>query len=100
MGGSSPAEVMEELASRLRPGSRADFDALYRSAYPHVFNTILAIVGNRATAEDCAQDTFVRAFKAWSRWRPDARPETWLHRIAVNVAFNHRRRRPWDVLPA
>lgn len=47
---------------------------------------------DRASAEDCAQDAFERAFKAWKSWRPDAPAEAWLHRIAVNVAINSRRR--------
>ena len=34
----------------------------------------------------------MRAFKAWDRWTPDAAPETWLHRIAINVANSYRDR--------
>jgi RNA polymerase sigma-70 factor (ECF subfamily) len=47
---------------------------------------------DRAAAEDCAQDAFERAYKAWSSWRPDAPAEAWLHRIAINVAINAQRR--------
>jgi len=46
---------------------------------------------DRAAAEDCAQDAYERAFKAWKSWRPDAPAEAWLHRIAINVAINGRR---------
>jgi RNA polymerase sigma-70 factor (ECF subfamily) len=49
-------------------------------------------LGDRAAAEDCAQEAFVRAFKAWSSWRPEASAEAWLHRIAINVAVSDRRR--------
>lgn len=52
----------------------------------------MAILADPAEAEDCAQDTFVHAFKAWSRWRPDAPAEAWIHRIAVNSAISYRRR--------
>lgn len=45
-----------------------------------------------AAAEDATQDTFERAFKAWKSWRPDAPAEAWLHRIAINVAIDARRR--------
>lgn len=34
----------------------------------------------------------MHAFKAWSRWRPDAPAEAWIHRIAVNLAISYRRR--------
>jgi RNA polymerase sigma-70 factor (ECF subfamily) len=74
------------------PGSRADFDRLYRSAYPRVYRTLVAILADPAEAEDCAQDTFVRAFKAWGAWRPEAPAEAWVHRIAVNSAISYRRR--------
>jgi len=47
---------------------------------------------DRAAAEDCTQDTFERAFKAWKTWRPDAPAEAWLHRIAINSAITGRRR--------
>jgi RNA polymerase sigma-70 factor (ECF subfamily) len=50
------------------------------------------VLGDRAAAEDCAQDTFERAYKSWASWRPDAPVEAWLHRIAINVAISHRRR--------
>jgi RNA polymerase sigma-70 factor (ECF subfamily) len=74
------------------PGSREDFDRLYRSAYPRVYRTLAAILGDPAEAEDCAQDAFVKAFQAWKRWRPDAPAEAWVHRIAVNRAISYRRR--------
>jgi RNA polymerase sigma-70 factor (ECF subfamily) len=74
-----------------QPGSREDFDRLYRNAYPRVYRTLTAILGDPAEAEDCAQDAFVKAFQAWKRWRPDAPAEAWIHRIAVNRAISHRR---------
>jgi RNA polymerase sigma-70 factor (ECF subfamily) len=74
------------------PGSVEDFDRLYRSSYRRILYTMYGILGDHAAAEDCTQDAFAKAFKAWSGWRPDAPPEAWLHRIAVNVAFTHRRK--------
>jgi RNA polymerase sigma-70 factor (ECF subfamily) len=74
-----------------KPGSRDDFDRLYRSAYPRVYRTLSAILSYPEAAEDCAQDAFVQAFQAWKRWRPDAPAEAWVHRIAVNRAISYRR---------
>jgi RNA polymerase sigma-70 factor (ECF subfamily) len=85
---------------RLVPGSAEDFDLLYRLAFDRVRATCLVILGgDPAAAEDCAQDTFVRAYRAWPRWRPEAPVEVWLHRIAVNVARSYRRRQVWRHLP-
>lgn len=80
------------MGEAYKPGSREDFDRLYRTAYPRVFRTLSAILGDPGEAEDCAQDAFVHAFQAWSRWRPDAPAEAWVHRIAVNKAISYRRR--------
>ena len=75
-----------------RPGDRSDFDRLYRASYPRLFRTLYAMLGDAAAAEDCVQDAFVQAFRAWSRWRPEAPADAWLHRIAFNVARSHQRR--------
>jgi RNA polymerase sigma-70 factor (ECF subfamily) len=81
-----------------RPGSREDFDRLYRATYQRVFGTLLALLRNPAAAEDCAQEAYLRAFRAWPRWRPDAPAEAWVHRIAINVAVSfHRRERLREV---
>jgi RNA polymerase sigma-70 factor (ECF subfamily) len=79
------------MPDEYRPGSREDFDRLYRVAYPRVYRTLAAILGDPEAAEDCAQDAFVQAFQAWSRWRPNAPAEAWVHRIAVNRAISYRR---------
>jgi RNA polymerase sigma factor (sigma-70 family) len=82
----------EPSPNSYEPGSAEDFDRLYRTAYPRVFRTLMAILADSAEAEDCVQDAFVQAFKAWGRWRPDAPAEAWIHRIAVNTAISYRRR--------
>ena len=74
------------------PGSVADFERLYRDSYRRVLGTLVTMLRDRAAAEDCAQDAFERAYKAWKSWRPDAPAEAWLHRIAINVAINAQRR--------
>ncbi len=57
---------------------------------------------DRPTAEDCAQETFERAFRNWAGWKPDAPVEAWLHRIAINVAISDRRhqriRQPVEII--
>jgi RNA polymerase sigma-70 factor (ECF subfamily) len=75
-----------------QPGSPADFDRLYRDTYARVLQTVTAIVREPAAAEDCVQEAFERAYGAWPRYRPDAPPPVWIHRIAINVALTYRRR--------
>ena len=82
---------------RYEPGSEADFERLYRNTYHRIFGTLIALLRDRATAEDCAQETFERAYRSWRTWRPDAPVEAWLHRIAINVAISdHRHQRLRD----
>src|SRR5438094_2606260 len=75
-----------------RPGDRDDFDRLYRTCYPRLLRTIYAITGDAASAEDCVQEAFLRAFKAWPRYRPERAAEAWMYQIAINTAISHRRR--------
>lgn len=82
-----------------QPGSDADFERLCEDSYARVFRTLVGVLGDRAAAEDCVQETFARAYRAWSRWSPDAPAEAWLHRIALNVATSHRRRERLRSLP-
>jgi RNA polymerase sigma-70 factor, ECF subfamily len=81
-----------EALSGLRPGNREDFDRLYLETHPRLVRTLTAVLGDPGVAEDCVQEAFVRAWKAWPRWRPEAAVEAWMYRIALNVAFSQRRR--------
>jgi RNA polymerase sigma-70 factor (ECF subfamily) len=57
-----------------------------------VFATSLAMTGNRHDAEEVAQDTFFRAYRALATYSPervrDLKERAWLHRIALNVVRN------------
>lgn len=70
-----------------------EFDRLYEGAYPRVYRTLAAILGDRAAAEDCTQEAFLKAFQAWPRRRDDSPAEAWVHRIAINTALSHIRKR-------
>lgn len=49
-----------------------------------IVNLSYRMVGNRAEAEDLAQETFLAAFKALRTFRADSKFSTWLYRIAAN----------------
>jgi RNA polymerase sigma-70 factor (ECF subfamily) len=70
-----------------------EFDDLYESTYPRILRTLATMLGDIAAAEDCTQDAFLKAFRAWHTWKRDAPAEAWLHRIAINIAISYRRRR-------
>jgi len=87
----APAQPAAAPAEAYAAGSAADFERLYRNTYRQILGTLITLTRDRTTAEDCAQETFERAYKSWAAWRPDAPVEAWLHRIAINVAISEQR---------
>ncbi|HEY8953023.1 MAG TPA: sigma-70 family RNA polymerase sigma factor [Candidatus Dormibacteraeota bacterium] len=87
-----PASSRRSPAEHYRPGVKEDFDRLYKATYQRVFATLVMILRNPAIAEDAAQEAYLRAFRGWKGWKQDAPAEAWIYRIALNVAFSHRRR--------
>lgn len=73
-------------------GNEADFERLYQASYGKILGTLTMMLGDRAAAEDCAQDAFERAYKNWPTWQPLAPAEAWVHRIAVNAAVSYQRK--------
>jgi RNA polymerase sigma-70 factor, ECF subfamily len=88
-----PRQEVEAQApvDEYRPGSEADFERLYRNTYRRILGTLITLVRDQATAEDCAQETYERAYRSWKSWKPDAPAEAWLHRIAINTAISYKR---------
>lgn len=74
------------------PGDDDDFERLYRTSYGKIVGTLSAMLGDRAAAEDCAQDAFERAYRKWETWQPIAPAEAWVHRIAINGAVSYQRK--------
>jgi RNA polymerase sigma-70 factor (ECF subfamily) len=100
LGFTSTINSAQAMPGTYKPGSRVDFDRLYRTSYARVVRTLLGVVGTREAAEDCAQEAFTRALRSWSRWHGEVPAEAWLHRIAVNTAISYRRRESVRALPS
>ena len=74
------------------PARNADWDALYATELPRVYNFFRYRVGAGAVAEDLTSITFEKAWRARDRYRRDlAAFSTWLMTIARNVAVDHYR---------
>jgi RNA polymerase sigma-70 factor (ECF subfamily) len=89
-----PADSVHERKAtpKYNPGNEADFERLYQASYGKILGTLTAMLGDRAAAEDCAQDAFERACRKWGTWRPIAPAEAWVHRIAINAAVSYQRK--------
>lgn len=63
-------------------------DLMERHATP-VFHFLHRLVGNEEDANDLAQETFARVFRARASFRLNEKFSTWLYTIAANLARNH-----------
>lgn len=68
------------------------YDEFFRSEYPRVLRLCHGLLGDRARAEEVAQDAFMRLYLHWSRVRRYDRPEAWIRRVAVRQAVQVQRR--------
>lgn len=68
------------------------FEQLYRSEYRGVVAFSLALLGNRQTAEDVAQDAFIETHKRWDRIQNYDDPGAWVRKVASNKAISRHRR--------
>ena len=73
-----------------------DFDSVYRTELPRIYNFFRYRVGDDQIAEDLTAETFEKAWKYRARYRKDlASFSTWLFSIARRIAADHfRRQRP------
>ncbi|HET7108813.1 MAG TPA: sigma-70 family RNA polymerase sigma factor [Candidatus Acidoferrum sp.] len=80
-----------ELVTELQAGSETAFDWLVNHYHAPVYNLILGMLGDTADAADAAQEVFLKAFKGIRSFRQGSSLKTWLYRIAIREALNHRR---------
>ncbi len=76
----------------------ADFDAVVCQYWPLIFRFAMASLKDSDAAQTVAQDCFVKAYRGRERFRGDARLQTWLMRIAINLVRDYtrsRKRRFW-----
>jgi len=71
----------------------ADIDTLIAAYYSYVRRLALSILDDPHEADDAAQDTFIAACRAFSSYRGEANPKTWLTAITVNTCRSRLRKR-------
>lgn len=80
------------LIRRASEGDARAVRSLYDRYSPRVYAVVRRIAGDDHTAQDYAQETWVRVIRALPTFRGESKFSTWLHRIAVNAALQSRRR--------
>jgi RNA polymerase sigma-70 factor (ECF subfamily) len=72
----------------VKAGDDASFDLLLQKYRTPLVNFLYRMVRDTATAEDLAQEVFLRVYRARKQYSPSAKFTTWLFRIATNLALN------------
>lgn len=80
-----------ELVNELQAGSETAFDWLVTHYHGPVYNLILSMLGDTSDAADGTQEVFLKAFRGIGNFRQGSSLKTWLYRIALREALNHKR---------
>ena len=85
--------VSEEaaLVADLKAGSEEAFAYILGAYQNPVYSLIANILGNDADAADVLQNVFVKVFRGISQFQAASSLKTWIYRIALREALNHRR---------
>lgn len=81
----------ETLAAKAAAGDDAAFETLVVRYQDRVFNLLYRMMGAEDEAEDLAQETFLKAYRALGSFRQGSKFYTWLFRIAVNTGYSRGR---------
>src|SRR3954449_5909210 len=68
-------------------------ERVFREYAPRVYNLARRMLGNDADAEDVTQDVLLQVVRKLDTFRGESAFPTWLHRVTVNAALAHRRKR-------
>jgi len=92
----SEEQLDEQLVARAQKGDKRAFELLVRKYQYKIVQLVGRMVGE-ADAQDVAQETLIKAYRALPGFRGQSAFYTWLYRIGINTAKNHlvsRARRP------
>ena len=84
--------LTDEVLRRAGGGDRSAQQSVYEGLADRVYRTVRRIVGE-SDADDVTQVAFVRLFEKLHSFRGESRFSTWAHRLAVNEALQHLRKR-------
>ncbi|MFM8497616.1 MAG: sigma-70 family RNA polymerase sigma factor [Planctomycetia bacterium] len=89
---SGAADPSTALMLRVRDGDTAAFERLMGLWQDRLVRLFMHHTGDHATAEDLAQEVFLRVYRARESYKPTAKFTTWIHTIANHVSSDLRQR--------
>jgi len=92
-GGEASAQVFKDalLVERLRQGEDEAFEELLRTYQHQVYSLVYRLVNQQVDAPDVVQEIFLKVYRNLNHFQCKSTLKTWIYRIAVNEAYNHRR---------
>lgn len=90
--GREPETGDAELVAAAVGGSQEAFQTLVERFERPVFSLVVRMVGDPATAEDLAQEAFLKAFRHLASYDPSRKLSSWLFKIAHNASLDSLRR--------
>jgi RNA polymerase sigma factor (sigma-70 family) len=88
-----------DLLARISEQDPSAVRTLVSRKLPRLLALATRMLGDRMEAEDVAQEAFVRVWKQAPRWKEgEARFDTWLHRVALNLCYDRLRKNHEDPL--
>jgi len=82
-----------EAIDKAKTGDPEGHEKLYRLNQRRVYLLCLRYAGNASDAEDLTQEVFLQVYRKIGSFRGEAKFASWLHRVAMNVAMMHLRKR-------
>jgi len=82
-----------DVVSLAQQGRESAFRELVRRYERPVFSLVFRMVRDRDTAEELAQETFIKVLNNVDRYQPQFKFSSWLFKIANNIAIDHLRKR-------
>ena len=86
-----PVQREADLVAGLRAGMNDAYETLIQRFEHPVFNLVSRLLDDPADGADVVQEVFLKIFRNIGCFRQDSSLKTWIYRIAVNEARNHRR---------
>jgi RNA polymerase sigma-70 factor (ECF subfamily) len=87
-----------DVVALAQQGREEAFREIIRRYERPVFSMVFRMVRDRETAEDLAQESFIKVLNHIDKYRPEFKLSSWLFKIANNVAIDHLRRKQLDTV--
>jgi RNA polymerase sigma-70 factor (ECF subfamily) len=90
-GSTGLSEEDARIVRGLRAGIEQAYEELIERYEQQLYGMMFRLLGNQTDAADVVQEVFLKVFRTINSFREQSSLRTWIYRIAVNEAHNHRR---------